>query len=80
MTLDLHERFERLYALQRECGLSLVALTIRYLTADPAISTVLIGCSTIAEIEECVSAAEAGPLPTDLHWAVEELGLPREGL
>ena len=79
MTPDLQERFERLYALQRDCGLSLVELSIRYLSADAAISTVLIGCSTVGEIEECVSAAEAGPLPTDLHSAVEELGLPQEG-
>ena len=79
MTPQLHERFERLYDLQRECGLSLVELTIRYLTADPAISTVLIGSTTAGEIEECIAAAEAGPLPPDLHSAVEELGLSRKG-
>ncbi len=76
MTPDLHERFERLYVLQRDCGLSLVKLAIRYLTSDPVVSTVLIGCSTAAEIEECVVAAEAGPLSTDLQGAIEALALP----
>ena len=66
----------RLNDLQKASGLSLVALTIRYLIADPAITTILVGAATPAEIEESVTAAQAGPLPADLHQAVEELGIP----
>ncbi len=63
----------RLNDLQKASGLSLVALAIRYLIADPAITTILVGAATPAEIEESVVAAQAGALPPDLHQALEEL-------
>ena len=72
---DVVARFERLYKLQKECGLSLVNLTIRYLLADSNITTIMVGASTPAELEESVTAAQQGPLPPDLHQAIEELGL-----
>ena len=68
------ERLRQLYALQAECGLSLLTLAVRFLLADPAVTTILVGASTPAEIEEDVASAEAGPLPQDLHRAVEALG------
>ena len=71
---ELVARIRRLDALQRECGMSLVALAIRHLLADPDVTTVLVGATTVAEIEECVQAAEQGPLPADLHQAVESIG------
>lgn len=49
---------------------------MRFLLADPVVTTILVGASTPAEIEEDVAAAEAGSLPQDLHRAVETLGLP----
>ncbi len=75
-TPEILNRFERLYALQKDCGLSLVTMAVRFLMADPAVTTILIGAATPAEIEESVTAAQAGPLPPDLHQAVEELGVP----
>lgn len=66
----------RLYEVQRACGLSLVNLSVRYLLAEPSISTILVGSATPAHLEEAVAAAQAGPLPPDLHRAIEELGLP----
>ncbi len=62
--------------MQKECGLSLVTLSVRYVLADPAVSTILVGAATCAELEECVAAAQAGPLPSDLQEALENLGLP----
>jgi aryl-alcohol dehydrogenase-like predicted oxidoreductase len=73
MTAEQRLHMERLYALQQECGLSLVELAIRYLLADPDFSTALVGAASPAEIEESVTAAQAGPLPDDLHRAVEKL-------
>ena len=76
MTPEEEVRVPRLVELQQESKLSLVALTLRYLVADRSIATILVGAATPAEIEESVAAVEAGPLPTDLHQAVEALGLP----
>ncbi len=72
---EVRERIEPLVALQKESGLSLVAMAIRFIIADPDVATLLVGATTPAEIEENVAAAEAGPLPPDLHQAVEELGV-----
>ena len=66
----------RLNKLQKKSGLSLVALTIRYLLIDPAITTILVGAATPAELEESVEAAQQGPLPPDLHRPLEELVIP----
>ena len=76
MTAELRDRMERLYSIQRECGLSLVELTIRYLLGDSDVSTVLVGAASPAEIEESVAAAQQGPLPQDLHQVLDPLGLP----
>ncbi len=75
-TSEMLARLPRLYDIQRESGLSLVALTVRYLMRDPDVATILVGASTPKELEESVRAAEAGPLPDDLHDAVEALGVP----
>ena len=75
-TSEVLNRFERLYALQKDCGLSLVNMAVRFLMANPAVTTILIGAATPAEIEESVTAAQAAPLPADLHQALEELGIP----
>ena len=76
MTPDVRSRFARLYTLQSECGLSLVTLAIRYLLADPDVTTILVGASTPSELEESVAAAQQGPLPPELHRAIDLLGLP----
>jgi aryl-alcohol dehydrogenase-like predicted oxidoreductase len=73
---EMHKRLPRLYQLQQESGLSLVALAVRYLVADPQISTILVGAGKPAELDESVFAAMAGPLPHDLHQAIDELGIP----
>lgn len=69
----IHSSLARLHDLQKACGLSLVAMAVRYMVADPAISTILVGAATPAELEESVAAAQAGPLPSNLHQALEDL-------
>lgn len=73
---DIRWRFERLYELQRESGLSIVELSVRYIMGNPDVTTMLIGPKSPAEVEENVIAAHAGPLPSDLHQAIEALGIP----
>ena len=76
MTPEEQRRVLRLAELHQESQLSLVTLTLRYLVADRSIATILVGAATPSEIEESVAAVQAGPLPPDLHEAVEALGLP----
>jgi aryl-alcohol dehydrogenase-like predicted oxidoreductase len=78
ITPELRDPVGRLYTLQRDCGLSLVTLAIRYLMADPDVATILVGAATPAELEESVAAAQEGPLSTELHQAVDALGLEWE--
>lgn len=75
-TPELMDRIERLRSIHRDSGLSVVELTIRYLVADRDVSTILVGAANPREIEESVAAGEKGPLPADLHAAIEELGYP----
>lgn len=67
---------DRLNELAIASGMSLATLTIRYLIANREITTILVGASTPLELEESVVAAQAGPLPEDLHQTLEELGEP----
>jgi L-galactose dehydrogenase len=76
MSKTYQERLARLYTIQEECGLSLVELTLRYLLADERITVILAGASTPAEVDISVEAAQRGPLPADLHQAIEALGIP----
>ena len=63
----------RLIGLAKTTGISIAALTVRFLLADREVATILIGASTPGEIEESVVAAQAGPLPPDIHQTVAAL-------
>ncbi len=64
---------ERLIKLAQTTGISIAAMTIRFLVANRELSTILVGASTPEEIEENVAAAQAGPLPPDIHQTLEDL-------
>ena len=64
---------ERLIKLAKTTGISIAALTVRFLIANRELSTILVGASTPEEIEESVMAAQAGPLPPDIHQTLEKL-------
>ncbi|MYA15707.1 MAG: hypothetical protein F4Z28_02500, partial [Gammaproteobacteria bacterium] len=64
---------ERLIKLAKTTGISIAALTVRFLIANRELSTILVGASTPEEIEENVAAAQAGPLPPDIHRTLEDL-------
>ena len=73
MTPEIKERVARLYQLESDTGISMPSLALRFVMADPAVTVVLIGAATVEEIEQNVEAARAGPLPTDIHQAIEDL-------
>ena len=63
----------RLLELAQATGISIAALTVRFLIANKELSTILVGASTPEELEESVVAAQAGPLPLDIHQTLEAL-------
>ena len=71
MTPELVARYQQIYDLQRESGMSLAEMGVRYIAAQPDIDTIIIGAKAPAEIEECVQSAEKGPLPKDLIQKIE---------
>jgi aryl-alcohol dehydrogenase-like predicted oxidoreductase len=75
MTPTLLARFKELHTLQKESGLSLAAMGVRYILQQKDIECVIIGAASPDEIAECVQAAQAGPLPADLYEQVEGLGV-----
>ena len=64
---------ERLIKLAKTTGISIAALTVRFLIANRELSTIFVGASTPEELEESVVAAQAGPLPPDIHQTLEKL-------
>ena len=64
---------ERLLELARTTGISIAALSVRFLIANKELSTILVGASTPEELEESVVAAQAGPLPPDIQQTLEAL-------
>jgi len=54
---------ERLRPVADELGVSLPELAIRFALSNPDISSVLVGFSDHAQLEQAAHAAEAGPLP-----------------
>lgn len=71
MTPELVARYKKLYQLQRESGMSLAEMGVRYIASQPDIDTLIVGAKLPREIEECVEAVDKGPLPADLLREIE---------
>jgi L-galactose dehydrogenase/L-glyceraldehyde 3-phosphate reductase len=60
------ERARRLEPLVREgFADSLIELAVRFVISHDAVSTALVGCSTLAHLEYAAAAADKGPLPRE---------------
>ena len=53
--------------------ISLTDLAIRYILADPDISTMIPGAQTAAQVKENVAAATAAPLPEAIIERIEAI-------
>jgi aryl-alcohol dehydrogenase-like predicted oxidoreductase len=62
-----------LQTLQRECGLPMAELALRFVASDERLSVVLAGACQPAEVDQNLASFLRGPLPTDLHAAVETI-------
>ena len=54
------------YDLLDQAGMPAYELCLRFALANPAVSTIPIGCKTSQHLEACVAAAEKGPLGQDI--------------
>ena len=59
-------RAERLRPLAQELGISLPELALRFALSKPEVACVLVGFSSLAQVEQAARAAAAGPLPPDV--------------
>lgn len=78
MDNEMQERFRLLYEIQKQCGLSLVELSVRFALSQPETSIVLIGTKTPGETLQSVQAGEKGPLPEDLQRSIQALGIRKD--
>lgn len=61
------------YKLLDESGLPAVEMCLRFAISNPDISTVPIGCKTVAQLEASVTAVEKGALPADILSRLDEI-------
>ncbi len=59
--------------LQRDSGVPMAELALRFVAADPRLATILAGACQPSDVEQNVAAFLRGPLPPDLHAAVEDV-------
>jgi aryl-alcohol dehydrogenase-like predicted oxidoreductase len=67
------QQFLAYYRLLDESGLSPAEMCLRFAISDPEVSTIPIGCKTVAHLEASVAAVEKGPLPPDLLQRLDDL-------
>ncbi|WOE75633.1 aldo/keto reductase [Alterisphingorhabdus coralli] len=67
------EQFRKLYALVDEIDIPLAELSLRFLLAEPRISTILMGARSVEEVDANVDAIAKGPLPSDLMEKLDEI-------
>lgn len=61
------------YKLLDDSGLPAVEMCLRFAISNPDISTVPIGCKTVAQLEASVTAVEKGALPADILSRLDEI-------
>lgn len=59
-------QLRELYALVDEIGMPLPEMALRFVIANDAVDTVLMGARSAAEVEQNVAAVDQGPLPAEL--------------
>jgi aryl-alcohol dehydrogenase-like predicted oxidoreductase len=73
MSKPRREQFKKLYQLLDETGMPLPEMALRFCLSNAAISCVLTGAKSVAELEQNFAAAQEGPLPDDLLGWLEEI-------
>ncbi len=66
-------QYKALYSFLDEVNISLPEMGLRFAISNPDISTVLMGASSMNEVEQNVSSVEKGPLPQDILKRLDEI-------
>ena len=74
MTPELLKSYRTIYDLQCQSGMTFAEIGVRFMVAQSEMNVIIIGAKSPAEIEECVHAAEAGPLPDDMVNIIGSVG------
>jgi aryl-alcohol dehydrogenase-like predicted oxidoreductase len=64
---------ERLRQIARSCGRSLVSLSLNWLLHHTASDVIILGASSLAQLNENLAAAEEGPLPEGVVKACDQV-------
>lgn len=75
----LFDAVGRLSAIADGAGIPLAELSLRWLLGSPDVAALLLGGSKVAQLEQNVAAAAAGPLPADVVAACDEVGATLRG-
>ena len=66
------QKAQKLVEISRELGTSAASLAIAWCTLHPAVSSVILGTRTVAQLEENLAALDVG-IPADVVAALDEL-------
>ncbi|SCX37511.1 Predicted oxidoreductase [Klenkia marina] len=76
---ELFDAVARLAEVADGAGIPLAELALRWLLGSPDVGALLLGGSRVAQLQQNVAAAAAGPLPADVVAACDEVGATLRG-
>lgn len=76
---DLFRAVTDLTRIASDSGLPLTGLALRWLLSRPSTDALLLGGSKVEHLKANIAAASAGPLPTDVLAACDEVGTRLRG-
>jgi aryl-alcohol dehydrogenase-like predicted oxidoreductase len=76
---ELFAAVARLAGIAEGAGVPLAELSLRWLLSSPDVGALLLGGSKVAQLEQNIAAAAAGPLPADVVAACDEVGVALRG-
>ena len=76
---ELFEAVGRLARIAEDAGIPLAELSLRWLLGSPDVGALLLGGSKVAQLQQNIATAAAGPLPADVVAACDEVGATLRG-
>lgn len=77
---EMFEAVTRLSAVADKAGIRLVQLAFRWLLGTPLVDSILLGGSSVAQVQSNLDAIAAGPLPADVHEECQTITEPLRGV
>jgi aryl-alcohol dehydrogenase-like predicted oxidoreductase len=75
MTVQEHDAFRKLYAIQDKYQLSLPEMALRFILGNPLISITIPGAANIPQLLANLAYVEKGPLPEDIQTEIDAIGI-----